>query len=119
VQAITIEAEPRGIKDGSSDLSRRTTRYDIDMTKCIFCGLCQEACPVDAIVEGPNFEYTTETHQVRLFIRGSKIHGWLFRFIHSWAIFVICFAGVGVKKEKSRKNKTPHTTNSSNLVCAA
>ena len=31
--AITIEAEPR--EDGS----RRTTRYDIDMTKCIYCGL--------------------------------------------------------------------------------
>jgi formate hydrogenlyase subunit 6/NADH:ubiquinone oxidoreductase subunit I len=21
------------------------------MTKCIYCGLCQESCPVDAIVE--------------------------------------------------------------------
>lgn len=44
-QAITIETETR------PDGSRRTTRYDIDMTKCIYCGLCQEACPVDAIVE--------------------------------------------------------------------
>ncbi|MFZ4604218.1 MAG: NADH-quinone oxidoreductase subunit NuoI, partial [Caulobacterales bacterium] len=31
-QAITIEAEPR------ADGSRRTTRYDIDMVKCIYCG---------------------------------------------------------------------------------
>ncbi|MCC7259707.1 MAG: NADH-quinone oxidoreductase subunit NuoI, partial [Alphaproteobacteria bacterium] len=33
-QAINIEAEER--EDGS----RRTTRYDIDMTKCIYCGFC-------------------------------------------------------------------------------
>lgn len=35
VKAITIEAEQR--EDGS----RKTTRYDIDMTKCIYCGFCQ------------------------------------------------------------------------------
>ena len=34
-QAITIESTER------SDGSRKTTRYDIDMLKCIYCGLCQ------------------------------------------------------------------------------
>jgi NADH-quinone oxidoreductase subunit I len=24
-------------------------RFDIDMLRCVFCGLCVEACPVDAI----------------------------------------------------------------------
>ena len=52
--AITIEAEPR------DDGSRRTTRYDIDLTKCIFFGFCEEACPVDAIVETRIFEYHGE-----------------------------------------------------------
>ena len=40
-QAIKIEAEPR--EDGS----RRTTRYDIDMTKCIYCLLYTSPSPRD------------------------------------------------------------------------
>jgi NADH-quinone oxidoreductase subunit I len=35
--AITIESEQR------ADGTRRTTRYDIDLTKCIFCGFCEES----------------------------------------------------------------------------
>src|SRR3978361_1383039 len=50
--AITIESEQR------DDGTRRTTRYDIDLTKCIFCGFCEESCPVDSIVE----PHTLESH---------------------------------------------------------
>ncbi len=35
--AITIES------DVSADGTRRTTRYDIDLFKCIYCGFCEEA----------------------------------------------------------------------------
>ncbi|MGA0824262.1 MAG: NADH-quinone oxidoreductase subunit NuoI, partial [Burkholderiaceae bacterium] len=40
--------------------TRRTTRYDIDLTKCIFCGFCEESCPVDSIVETNIHEYHGE-----------------------------------------------------------
>ena len=52
--AITIESTQR--EDGT----RRTSRYDIDLTKCIFCGFCEESCPVDSIVETHVLEYHGE-----------------------------------------------------------
>ena len=52
--AITIESEQR------ADGTRRTTRYDIDLTKCIFCGFCEESCPVDSIVETHIADYHGE-----------------------------------------------------------
>ena len=42
--AITIDSEER--EDGQ----RRTTRFVIDLFMCIYCGFCEEACPVDSIV---------------------------------------------------------------------
>jgi len=52
--AIKIESEQR------ADGTRRTTLYDIDLTKCIFCGFCEEACPVDSIVETSIIDYHGE-----------------------------------------------------------
>ena len=53
--AITIETAER--EDGT----RRTTRYDIDLFKCVYCGFCEEACPVDAVVLTRHFEFHFES----------------------------------------------------------
>ena len=57
---ITIDS------DANDDGTRRTTRYDIDLFKCIFCGFFEEACPVDAIV-------LTRLHEYHMENRGENI----------------------------------------------
>jgi len=47
------------------------TRFDIDMAKCMYCGLCSEPCPTGAIHHTPEFEgadYSLES-LVRRFIK--------------------------------------------------
>jgi NADH-quinone oxidoreductase subunit I len=51
-----MEAAER--KEGEENLYREekyAAKYEINMLRCIFCGLCEEACPKDAI-------YLSETH---------------------------------------------------------
>lgn len=49
-KCITVEAG----EDASHDKFAAT--YEIDMLRCIFCGYCVEACPVDALGMTQNFE---------------------------------------------------------------
>src|SRR6202000_1986131 len=42
--------------DRRSPGERRAASYEIDELRCIFCGMCEEACPTDAIVLTPRFE---------------------------------------------------------------
>jgi NAD(P)H-quinone oxidoreductase subunit I len=37
------------------------SRFDIDMAKCMYCGLCSEPCPTGAIHHTPEFEGATDS----------------------------------------------------------
>ena len=56
-KCITVEAG----EDANHD--KFATRYEIDMLRCIFCGYCVEACPVDAIRMTDTFELAQYTRQ--------------------------------------------------------
>lgn len=50
-QCITIVAGQS--KDGG--IEKYPIRFEIDILRCVFCGYCEEACPVDAIRLGPEY----------------------------------------------------------------
>lgn len=39
--------------------NRRPLVYDVDMARCLYCGLCEDSCPEEAIALGSLFEYAT------------------------------------------------------------
>ncbi len=56
VQCIYIEAAENTAERRISASERYAQVYNIDYSRCIFCGYCVEACPTDAITHGHGFE---------------------------------------------------------------
>lgn len=50
-QCIHIEAG----QHPDNEVEKFPIRFEIDILRCVFCGYCEEACPVDAIRLGPEF----------------------------------------------------------------
>ncbi|MCB0412836.1 MAG: NADH-quinone oxidoreductase subunit I [Bdellovibrionales bacterium] len=51
-QCITITAA----EHEDPTVEKYPISYEIDILRCVFCGFCEEACPVDAIRMGPEWQ---------------------------------------------------------------
>jgi NADH-quinone oxidoreductase subunit I len=58
-RCIYIEAAENTSDQRISAGERYASVYNIDYSRCIFCGYCVEACPTDAITHGHDFELAT------------------------------------------------------------
>ncbi len=66
IDCIVIDA-----KKGKDGRGMVLTRFDIDMSKCMYCGLCSEPCPTGSIHHTPEFEgadYSLES-LIRRFVK--------------------------------------------------
>jgi NADH-quinone oxidoreductase subunit I len=55
-RCIYIEAAENTADVRISASERYAKTYNIDYSRCIFCGYCVESCPTDAITHGHGFE---------------------------------------------------------------
>ena len=46
---------------------RSLTRYELDLTKCCFCGLCAEQCPTDALCHTGQYELSFYHRDLAIF----------------------------------------------------
>ena len=57
-ECIHIEAGERGDKE------KYPVKFEIDLLRCCFCGMCEEACPKDAIKLSTIYEMSTTHREV-------------------------------------------------------
>ena len=52
-------------------------RFDIDYALCMYCGICVEVCPFDALFWSPEYEYSESEHRQAAPRQGaSSASGW-------------------------------------------
>ena len=66
-QCIYIEAAENTEELRISGGERYAKVYNIDYSRCIFCGYCVEACPTDAITHGHGFEIASYNTSILIY----------------------------------------------------
>ncbi len=51
-------------------------RFDIDYALCMYCGICVEVCPFDALFWSPDYEYS-ELHMGEMLHDMDRLQDWL------------------------------------------
>jgi NADH-quinone oxidoreductase subunit I len=63
VGCILVIAAENSDENRVSPGERYAKTYEINMLRCIFCGYCEDACPVQAIVLGPEYELSDTSRE--------------------------------------------------------
>jgi len=53
--------------------ARCVTRYDMDLSKCCYCGLCAEQCPTGALQHTGQYELTFYTRELTMFDKDEMV----------------------------------------------
>jgi NADH-quinone oxidoreductase subunit I len=67
---ISIEAGERSDRE-----EKVAVRFDINILRCVFCGLCVEACPVDAIrMDTGKYELSSDSRKKLIYDIGTLLN---------------------------------------------
>ena len=73
---IYIEAAENTAANRISAGERYAKVYNIDYSRCIFCGYCVEACPTDAITHGHGIELAPYDINALIFRKEQLLESW-------------------------------------------
>jgi NADH-quinone oxidoreductase subunit I len=65
--AITIEAGEYPQDHPQHQIEKYPKRFEINMLRCIYCGLCEEACPEEAIFMSKTYVVTGLSRELMIF----------------------------------------------------
>ena len=75
------EEQPPSSPGGRVRVRAELDRFDIDYALCMYCGICVEVCPFDALFWSPEYEYSE-------YEMGDMLHGYLAAFFGVEALFL-------------------------------